>query len=279
MAKPKKKEEATEEEKGTDVALVPSGELMEVDIDESDFGEGLDDMSAEDFAIPQIGIIQSLSPQRSKSKPEFIEGCIEGQIFDSVTKKLWDGAKGILVVPVRFQRTFPEWAPRDSGKGLVHNHGKDRTAWENAVPNEKGARFNGDNEIIPTAEYALLILNEDGTTGKGIMRMSKTGLKHAKRWNSMINDVKAKSKKTGKIDTAPIYFMAYRLVTVPESNKQGEWFRWEIKPEIPVLKLPHGVNLYNEARSLRMALKDGSIKEAAPVQEFAEEAESEDDPM
>lgn len=247
-----------------ELATQNAGNLMVVEDDE-ELNDGSGDFDAEDYAIPQIGIVQSLSPQRSDKKPEYIEGCKEGDIFDSVSKELFNGAKGITVIPCRYERTYPEWLPRSKGGGLVVNHGADDTAYKAAKPmeNTNSRQTKDGNEIVPTGNYAVMVIREDGTTSMAILRMSKTTMKHAKRWNSLIGSVKVQNSQ-GKVGTAPIYQMAYQLTTVPESNSQGDWFRWEIKPLDHVANLPNGAVLRQEAKAFRQALIAGQIKEAEP---------------
>lgn len=261
MTAAKKKETSKKKPSESKEVATQNSNLMVIDDDEID--EGVGDFDAEDYAIPQIGIVQSLSPQRSDKKPEYIEGCKEGDIFDSVSKELFDGAKGITVIPVRYTRTYPEWAPRDKGGGLVMNHGEDDTAYKQAeaIQNSSSRRTKDGNEIVPTANYAVMIMKPDGTFSMGILRMSKTAMKHAKRWNSLINSVKVQNSK-GKVGVAPIYQMAYQLTTVPESNNSGDWFRWEIKPLGHTAELDNGPALREEAKQFRKALIAGEIKES-----------------
>ena len=47
-------------------------------------------------------------------------GAEEGQIFDNVTNELFDGDKGITVVPVTFRKTYIEWT---DDRKFVNDHG------------------------------------------------------------------------------------------------------------------------------------------------------------
>ena len=38
-------------------------------------------------------------------------------LYNTVTKKLYDGEKGIEVIPVFYKLTYPEWAPFDKSEG------------------------------------------------------------------------------------------------------------------------------------------------------------------
>ena len=42
--------------------------------------------------------------------------------YNTVTKKLYSGEKGIEVIPVFYKMTYPEWAPFEKREGRpIHN--------------------------------------------------------------------------------------------------------------------------------------------------------------
>jgi len=275
----KKKEEEMKPEETKELATVSSASLPVVasfSIDE-DVGLGQENMGAEDFAIPRIGIVQSLSPQRSKTKPEYIEGCVEGQIFENVTKKIFDGEKGIHIVPVYYSKKYLEWVPRKAGGGLAADHGADSSIIEKCKKNDKGQYFTeSGNEVIPTSEYYVFIV--DTATGlyiRAVLSMAKSFVKASKRLNTMINQLRVPNSK-GDMVNPPMFYQAYNLVTVPESNEQGEWFRWEIKEKESKMltEIPHGDAIYAAAKEFRRAITLGEVKTADHNTEMAEEDES-----
>jgi len=86
---------------------------------EADAGSGFEEVTSSDIQIPFIRIIQALSPQLKKTDPSFIEGASQGDIFNTVTKTLWNGEEGILVIPSYFQQKLLEFIPRNQGGGFV----------------------------------------------------------------------------------------------------------------------------------------------------------------
>jgi len=262
-----------------------------------DAGTGLNDMGVDDFAIPRIGIVQSLSPQRRQDKPEFIDGCVEGQIFENISKKLWKGSEGIVVIPVAYSPAYLEWKPRDSGGGLVKNHGIDPTEYMKAKVDDKGKRITAAGNLIQrTAEYYVMVMNENGMPVRAVLSMAATSLKQAKGWNNLINeslvlDAEGKPRlKDGKPVHAPIFYYAYKMKTVPVSNQQGQWFRWEIAKltnekglPVSVVDLANGQpDIYQSAKAFRDAIKEGTVKVADPVEDHdagGSSKETEEDPM
>jgi hypothetical protein len=122
---------------------------------------GLENVTANDVIIPRLTILQALSPQVTKSKPEFIKGAEQGNFCDTGTNEIF--VDSISVIPCFFARVFLEWAPRSSGKGLVKNHGIDASILDKCTPDDKGRQTlpNG-NLIAETATYYVLNMSAGG---------------------------------------------------------------------------------------------------------------------
>ena len=61
---------------------------------EQDAGAGFDGMTTEDYALPFLRLLTSTSPEVGE-----VDGALPGMILNSVTGELFDGKKGIAVVP------------------------------------------------------------------------------------------------------------------------------------------------------------------------------------
>jgi len=61
--------------------------------EKSDSLEGFEDISTQTMAIPFIRVLQTLSPQLNKKKPEYVEEAQEGMFFNTVTKKVYGTSK------------------------------------------------------------------------------------------------------------------------------------------------------------------------------------------
>jgi hypothetical protein len=73
---------------------------------------GFEDMGQEDLALPFLRILTNMSPEIGE-----VEGASPGMIFNSVTSELFDGKKGVQVIPCAYVRQYIEWAPRGQGSG------------------------------------------------------------------------------------------------------------------------------------------------------------------
>ena len=69
---------------------------------EADSGKGLGNLNQEDLALPFLKILGQLSPEVNKRDGKYVKGAEPGMIFNSVTGELFDGAKGISVVPCHY---------------------------------------------------------------------------------------------------------------------------------------------------------------------------------
>tara|TARA_R110002020_G_scaffold48763_3_gene138980 strand:+ start:11972 stop:12733 length:762 start_codon:yes stop_codon:yes gene_type:complete len=223
-----------------------------------------------DLMIPRISILQPLSPELNKQDAKYIKGAEAGAILHSVSKELVDGDKGITVVPIRYRRAYVEWRPDRKGGGPVRDHGNDASILEQCeFDSENFTHTTSEgNEIVTNGEYLIFIIDEDGEFEPALLAMSKSQLKKSRRWNSMIANLKIKKPNNGGFFTPAMFYSAYHLSTLPESNDKGHWFGWEIEMlhgnSGGILEnYPNGEKMYLSARSY----KSKEIK-AAPEEAF-----------
>ena len=65
----------------------------------NDVSKGFENMTQEDMALPFVRILGQLSPQVTDGDAKYIEGAKPGMIYNTVTSELYDGKKGIKVIP------------------------------------------------------------------------------------------------------------------------------------------------------------------------------------
>ena len=71
---------------------------------EADAGQGIANIKQEDLALPFLKVLGQLSPEVNKRDAKYVEGSQPGMIVNSVTNELYDGEKGIQVLPVYYKR-------------------------------------------------------------------------------------------------------------------------------------------------------------------------------
>jgi hypothetical protein len=190
-------------------------------------GSGLENVGADDLLVPRLGILQALSPQLKKQKSEFIEGAEEGDICDLGTGDIYKD--GIWFLPVFYRKEYLEWAPRDSGKGLVNIHSDPAILDQTTRDDRRRAVLPNGNYIADTAQFYGLNLS-DGRR-MSYIPMTSTQLKKARRWNTLAMGEKLR-RADGSEFTAPLWYRTYKLTTAPESNNDGDWYGWVINRDL-----------------------------------------------
>jgi len=224
---------------------------------EQDGGLGQENMSKDDYVIPRLKILQALSEQINT-----VDGAKAGMITDSVEETLINGDDGIIVLPIAYAKIHLEWQPRKAGGGLVNVH-KANYDLSNCTRNDRGEYINEDNNtIMPTAEYYVFVIKEDGTYSPYALSMHGSQIKKSRKWNTMINQLRLpKSQGEGTFNPA-MFYRSYKLESVPESNDQGSWFGWKITGDKSVTEIENGTQMYEDAKAFRDQIVSGEVKTA-----------------
>ena len=217
---------------------------------------GMEHVSTSDLIIPRLTILQALSPQVNKSKPEFIKGASVGDFCDTATGDLFSGS--IQIIPCFFARVFLEWAPRSTGKGLVKNHGLDNSILSQCEPDDKGRMFlPNKNYIAETATYYVINLTAGGR--RSFIPLSSTQLKSSRQWMTKISSERL-SRRDGSEFTPPIFFRSWHAQPVAQSNAHGSWRGWKFTPDAPTLELDPSQGLRKDCISFYEQARDGIVQ-------------------
>jgi len=222
---------------------------------EADSGDGLQNVTTEDMAIPFLRILQQMSPQLAKREGAYIEGAEEGMIINTVTGQLWDADEGFVFIPCAFNFKHIEWKDRKDGGGIVDSYprGSELPSYETDEKNKM--RTAQGNILAPTAEhYGLIYDVASGFAEQAVISMSSTQLKHSKKWNSLMGQQVLKTKQGPK--TAPSYSRMYRLKTVGESNDEGNWSNWSVSMEGVV----SDIDAYRMAKAFAKSVNSGEVE-------------------
>lgn len=218
---------------------------------EADAGDGLQNVTSDDMAVPFLRVLQKMSPQCSKRDGGYVAGAEEGMIFNTVTGELWDAETGVTAIPCAWAFKTVEWKPRDSGGGFVHSYGRNDVL-PDSTENDKGQEVTADgNLLVPTYEFYVLLEDENGVGGQAVMTLSSTQLKYARRWISLMKNQMMQTKEGPK--TLPIYGQKYLLKTLGESNEHGDWSSWDIALKERVIDTP----TYHAGKAFSLAIDEG----------------------
>lgn len=249
----KKQELVPAEQKGNQSVAVAD------DFFQQNAGAGLDNVTAADMLVPRLTILQGLSPQLKRNNSAYIEGAKVGDICDVGTGMVFPGP--ILFLPVYYRKDYLEWAPRESGGGLVQIH-SDPAILDQTTRNErKQPVLPNGNIIAETAQFYGFNLSAGGQMC--FLPMSSTQLKKARKWITLAASEKLR-RKDGSEYVAPLFYRAYELGTADESNAQGEWVGWTVNrgPALPEMDFDGKPwqNVAQEAADFRLSVMAGEAR-------------------
>jgi hypothetical protein len=219
---------------------------------EEDASSSFAGMNQDDFALPFLRLLTNTSPEVGE-----IDGALPGMIYNSVTGQLYDGKKGISVIPCAYVRQYIEWAPRGSGSGApihIYPSTSDILSRTHREPGENKDYLDNGNYIENTANHYVMVVDENGVPSPALIVMKSTQLKKSRKWNSMMQSVKLQGKNG--LFTPPMYSQLYRLSTQAESNDKGKWFGWEVER----IGTVEDEGVYQIAKAFAQSVSSGQVK-------------------
>ena len=221
---------------------------------EDDAAKGLGAIGQEDLALPFLKILGQLSPEVNKRDGKYVEGAEPGMIFNSVSGELYDGVKGINVIPCFYKLEYIEWKDRGEGIGApiaIYDSSSDIMSKTKPDANYKDRLPNG-NYIEKTASHFVIVEGDSPSTA--LISMKSTQLKISRKWNSMMSGIKMNGKNG--MFTPASFSHIYKLKTTQMSNDKGTWFGWEVSKVGPVTDK----GLYDQAKAFSENISKGSVK-------------------
>ena len=247
-------------EETRDVATKQSGALATLDF-VSDSGMGLENVDKGDLALPFLKLLQSGSDETKKKHAKYVEGAEAGMFYNTVTKKLYSGEKGIEVIPVFYKMTYPEWAPFEKREGRPIHNDRGPGIMSKVTQNDRNKdMLDNGNEIIKTANHFVIINGE--RPEKALMTMKSTQLKVSRQWNSLMENEVEVDPKSGKSLQAPTFSRIYKLTSV-ENTGSFTWHGYNVS----MIRKVDDAGLYQMARDFYNSLKNSQQKAAATTQE------------
>lgn len=205
MAKPNSKPAtAVANKENTDVMVF--SEQLPAHLQGMQSNRGSENVTMSDMVVPRLELVQSLSPCRKKTDPNYIEGCEEGDLYNNVTRELY--GKSVVVVPVAYKKEYLLWKQRDKGGGF-----KGAYETQEAAEHARDQLDDGDViDVVDTAQNYCLLINGDRIE-EIVISMTKSKMKVARRWNSMI-----------RLAGGDRFSKAYRINTVEDKSEKGEFY-------------------------------------------------------
>jgi hypothetical protein len=226
-------------------------------------------LTRDDMSIPFIQILQSLSPQCTKGKAEFIKGAEPSDLFNTVTQQIFktrdeddDPLVGMKVLPIAYKRSFIEWIPRSKGGGLVAEYTVEeglsiptKRNDQNVDIIQEGSPFGTPgNQLSDTHTHFCFQVHEDGTWEPVILTMASTQIKPSKDLNNLVSKMKLPDGRA-----APRFFGIFSVTTQLRQNDQGSWYIWKFEKVDDVLNAGR-MDMFREAKQFAEGVQAGEHK-------------------
>lgn len=218
-----------------------------------DIGGGLEDMGPEDTLVPRIALGQALNPQVEQDIVP--KGCLFDTSLDEVLALLGVPLK---VCILSWVKSYIEWGDRESGGGIISIERPGGELEKRAKAGEKN-----DKKEWAVTEYHNYVV---ALVIKGVVRldrikavsMCRTGLKHAKRLNVMLQ---RRDKR--------IFVGLWDITSDKEMNRNKQTYfvvKWKPSGWIPK-------DQYDEILSLHQQLEEGKDKIRIQIDDNKDETE------
>jgi hypothetical protein len=236
----------------TEVAVKSEQAVALVNDFEQDASSGFESMNQDDFALPFLRLLTNTSPEVGE-----VDGAMPGMVYNTVNGTLYDGKKGMIVVPCAYVRQYIEWAPRGVGSGApiaIYPATSDILSRTHREPGDNKDYLDNGNYIENTANHYVMVISDDGIPEPALITMKSTQLKKSRKWNSMMMSTKLMGKNGAY--TPPMYSHLYRLTTQAESNDKGKWYGWEVERIGPI----DDMSVYHAAKAFSSSVSAGDVK-------------------
>ena len=214
-------------------------------------GSGFENVTGtEDLALPFLKVLSPTSPELNPSKSKYIEGAKAGNIVNTVTKELYDGDKGVNVIPCFYNREYIEWAEMGEGPGAPINiYPKESNIMTKTKPNGGKDWLDNGHYVEDTRSHFVLVLDDDyKPMYEALIIMKGSSRKVSKNWMSQ-----QMMKKLPDGRPLPSYGFIYKAMSKGESNKKGAWNRWDIVAD----KMVDDTNTFKKALGFYESMKKG----------------------
>jgi hypothetical protein len=201
---------------------------------ESDASSGFENVKSTSLALPILKLLQNGSGEAQKRNQNYVEGAEPGMLLNTVTKKLYNGANGVNVIPCHYKLEYQEWSDFGTGSGRPENIYSDTSdILSKTTKDSMGKdRLENGNYILTVGQHFVIIAGEDGSTETALISMSSSQGKISRKWNSMMMSITMEGKDGPY--TPACFSHIYKLNTVLNSGKGNQWYGYNIQKTGPV---------------------------------------------
>jgi hypothetical protein len=121
---------------------------------------GFENVRTESLAPPILKLLQNGSAEAKKMNQNYVQGAEPGMLLNTVTKQLYDGSKGINVIPCYYKLEYQEWSDFGTGSGRpeqLYPDTSDIISKTTKGPDGKDRLPNG-NYVLTVGQHFVIIL-------------------------------------------------------------------------------------------------------------------------
>ena len=214
------------------VTIKKEGGLPSTALYEGDAHAGFENVKTSSLALPILKLLQNGSGEAQKRNQNYVEGAEPGMFLNTVTKKLYDGAKGIEVIPCHYKLEYQEWADIGTGSGRPENIYDANSDILSKTKNENGKDRLENGNYIQTVGQHYVLIRDGNSTENALISMSSSQGKVSRKWNSMMMSITLDGKNGPY--TPPSFSHKYKLTSVLNSGKGNQWYGFNVTQVGPV---------------------------------------------
>ena len=208
------------------------GALPSTALYEGDAHAGFENVNTTSLALPILKLLQNGSGEAQKRNQNYVEGAEPGMFLNTVTKKLYDGAKGIEVIPCHYKLEYQEWADFGTGSGRPENIFDANSDILSKTKNENGKDRLENGNYIQTVGQHYVLIRDGNSTENALISMSSSQGKVSRKWNSMMMSITLDGKNGPY--TPPSFSHKYKINSVLNSGKGNQWYGYNVSKVGPV---------------------------------------------
>jgi len=200
---------------------------------EDDAAAGFENVKTTSLALPILKLLQNGSGEAQRRNQNYVEGAEPGMFLNIVTKKLYDGAKGIEVIPCHYKLEYQEWADFGTGSNRPENiYADDSEILSKTTKDGSGKdRLDNGNYILTVGQHYVLIA-DGNSIEQALVSMSSSQGKISRGWNSMMLSITFEGKN-GPYNPSS-FSHSYKLTSVLNSGKGNQWYGYNVTKIGPV---------------------------------------------
>lgn len=201
--------------KSTSTEVAIQGTVTNIEERQERVGQGSENVTTSDLALPRLKLLQALSPEVTKSSAQYIQGAEPGFIMNSLNGNLHNS---LFVINLHYDRKTVVWKKRKFGAGMF---GTFETESEALMALEEKKEIVDQYDIIDNPTHLVMMLSDTGEPkGIALLDMPGTKAKVSRKWNSLI----AEQEEAGN----PRFGCVWELGVNDASSPNGPYYNYDV---------------------------------------------------